>query len=405
LAKSITTPAAGRLIVLLAILATALFASAGAARAQTVVSLTFDDGASSQYLNAGPALADYGMHGTFYVNTAFLNPRADSSTNAYYMSWSQLSQLATQGNEVGGHGLENKSLTTEVTDPEGRRHAVCDDRQNLIVNGFNPVSFAYSHGNFDAAVQSIVHACGYATARLVGGLYDSACVRCPVAESIPPRDPYAVASNSYVDGQLTADALEGYVTRAASDGGGWVPLNFHDVCNLPDCPANAVNGSISPSELRAFLGWLKSGAPPGTVVKTVQEVASNRPPAIIPHTIRPFGAPASDKVTAFASLKVRKRQDVDNIYVSAAMLEPGRLSASGTVNVPNTSRLFKLRGASKRAAPGKLVKLRLRLSRKDLRAAKRAIRAHKGVRARIKITATDKPGNRKRAKRTIRLRD
>ena len=382
-----------------------LCAFGGAAQAQTVVSLTFDDGAVSQYLNARPTLADHGFRATFFINSGFVNPRSDGSTNPYYMSWAQLSQLAAEGHEIGGHGLENNSLTTEVTDPQGRRHVVCDDRQNLIAHGFSPVSFAYPHGNFNADVERVVFNCGYASARLVGGLYDGACIRCPIAESIPPRDPYAVASNSDVTGQLTADALEGYVSRAAGGGGGWVPLNIRDVCDASACPARSLNGSISPAELKAFLDWLKAGAPPGTVVRTVREIAPAPPSSLIPHVVRPFGAPTKDRVTAFGSLKVGKRQDIDKIRVSASMFEPGTLRARGKVIVGRSVRSFALKRASKRAVPGRRVTLRLRFRRADLRAAKRAIHTHKRVRARLTITATDKPGNRALAKRTIALFD
>ena len=145
-----------------------------------------------------------------------------------------------------------------------------------------------------------------------------------MAETIPPRDRYAVASNSYFAGQLTAFTLQGYVTRAASAGGGWVPLNFHDICNASECPAKSFNGSISPSELNAFLDWLATDAPAGTVVKTVREIVPTPPLAFVPHVINPLGAPTKDRVTAFGSLKVRKRQDVDNIRVSATMLEHGQ---------------------------------------------------------------------------------
>jgi peptidoglycan/xylan/chitin deacetylase (PgdA/CDA1 family) len=394
-----------RACAVLALAGALLCAFSSAARAQTVVSLTFDDGAISQYVNARPTLAAHGFHATFFVSSGFVNPRPDGSTNSYYMSWAQLSQLAAEGHEIGGKTLENKSLTTEVTDAAGRRHAVCDDRQNLIAHGFAPVSFTYPHGNFDATVERVVFNCGYASARLVGGLYDGGCFRCPVAESIPPRDQYAIASNSDVTGQLTAAALEGYVNRAAAAGGGWVPLNIRDVCYSMDCPPKSLNGSISPSELNAFLDWLNAGAPPGTVVKTVQEAAPARPASLTPHSVRPLNAPAKDNVVAFASIRVRKRQDIDKIRVSAAMLEPGSLSARGSVVVGHSSRSYKIKRATKSARPGKRVTLRLKLRGKDLRAAKRAIHGHRRVRARVTIIATDKPGNRALAKRTIVLFD
>ena len=385
-------------------LVVALFCAVGApAQAQVVVSLTFDDGAATQYREARPALLARGLQATFYVNSGFIHAGPESPTT-YYMTWSQLAQLAAEGHEIGGHSLDNKSLTTEITDPEGRRHAICDDRQNLIAHGFQPVSFSYPHGNFNAAVEQIVYQCGYASARLIGGLYDSQCVRCPVAESLPPRDPYAVGSNSDVTGQWTADALKGYVVRAAAGGGGWVPLNVRDVCYAASCPAKALAGSISPPELSAFLDWLVDGAPAGTTVKTVHELVSAPPASFVSHPVLPFGAPRSDKVTAFGAVKVRKRQDIDNIHVLASMLEPGTLRASGQVKAGRL-RAYRLKRASKPARPGKLVRLRLRLSKRDLRAAKRALRTHRRVRARVTITARDKPGNRQRAKRTIVLHD
>src|SRR3954451_2907960 len=46
-----------------------LSVSARAASAQTVVSLTFDDGTATQY-QADQMLADHGMHGTFYLNSS-----------------------------------------------------------------------------------------------------------------------------------------------------------------------------------------------------------------------------------------------------------------------------------------------------------------------------------------------
>jgi peptidoglycan/xylan/chitin deacetylase (PgdA/CDA1 family) len=376
-------------------------APAGAARAQTVVSITFDDGASSQYRNARPALAEHGMHATFFINSAFINPQPDGF-NPYFMSWAQLAEVAADGNEIAGHTYEDKSLTKEITDPKERREAVCGDRQNLIARGFDPVSFAYPHGHFDASVQAIVRECGYSSARRVRGLKDSDCVNCPTSETIPPGDPYAVRSNSALTGQLGSDALEDYVKHA--NGTGWVVLTFHDVCHAADCPRGSLDGSVDPDQFRTFLDWLEQDS--GAVVKTVREVVP--PPAVPliepPLPVHAFG-PAPDRATAFASLKASKVQDVDKLFVSAAMLEPGTLAATGTVSAPNASRVFKLRGAFATAAPGKVVKLRLKLSKKALRAVKRALRARKRVRAKVTISATDQAGNKKTARRTFKLKD
>jgi len=49
------------------------------ARAQTIVSLTFDDGIATQN-QIRPVLASHGMHGTFYIIDGFVG------ANSYYMT-------------------------------------------------------------------------------------------------------------------------------------------------------------------------------------------------------------------------------------------------------------------------------------------------------------------------------
>jgi hypothetical protein len=112
---------------------------------------------------------------------------------------------------------------------------------------------------------------------------------------------------------------------------------------------------------------------------------------------------AADTVTSFASLKVPKRQDVDRLVVRAGMAEEGAITASGTVSVPNLAKVYRLKAVSATAAPEAVVKLRLRLPRKGLHAAKKALRRHEHVEARIRVTARDAAGNVAISKRTVRL--
>jgi hypothetical protein len=335
-------------------------------------------------------MAARGLRGTFHINSGLVG------ANPYFMTWAEIQQVAAAGNEIAGHTLNDDGLLTLPANQ--RRPAVCDDRANLIAHGYNPVTFAYPHGQYDASVQAIVRDCGYASARRVGGLWTPGeCTNpaeCTVAEGIPPADPYAIRSNPAVTGPITLAELQRYVTQAG--GSGWVPLSFHDICDLP-CTGRDPNGSVSPADFGQFLTFLQSS---GAVVRTVREVvlpSSGSPPP-------PPGSVTADRVTAFASLKAPKRQDIDKLYVRAAMIEPGTLSASATVSVPGASRVYKFKRASKRVAAGKSVKLRLKLSKKGLRAAKRALKKRKRLRARIRVTAKDNAGNRRTAKRTVRLR-
>ena len=96
----------------------------------------------------------------------------------------------------------------------------------------------------------------------------------------------------------------------------------------------------------------------------------------------PPQASRATPATAFASLKARKRQRIGRLYVSAAMREPGTLSATGTVNVPNTARAYRFKTANARAVPGVLVRLRLKLSKEGLRGARKHLRRHRTLRAR-----------------------
>ena len=87
------------------------------------VSFTFDDTFADQIPAAG-VLDEFGMDGTFYVNS----PRLGASPGTY-MSRSQASALQAAGHEIGGHTLGHVDLPT-VSATEVRRQ-VCDDRTAL----------------------------------------------------------------------------------------------------------------------------------------------------------------------------------------------------------------------------------------------------------------------------------
>jgi peptidoglycan/xylan/chitin deacetylase (PgdA/CDA1 family) len=229
----------------------------------TTVSLTFDDGLLDQYTNALPALAAHGLHGTFYVNTAHIQayPR--------YMTWAELHAVASSGNEVGGHTLHHFNLP-QISPSEATRE-ICQDRVNLVNEGFQPTDFAYPYGAYNASIESTVKNCGYRSARTVGGLrspFDGACASCAYAEGIPPRQAYAIRTPDSVTSSVKVSDLQTLVTQAVTHGGGWVPIVFHDVCENA-CSAR----SISPANFNAFLAWLHQQVTSGAVsVRTVAQV-------------------------------------------------------------------------------------------------------------------------------------
>jgi peptidoglycan/xylan/chitin deacetylase (PgdA/CDA1 family) len=371
------------------------------AGAQTVVSLTFDDGVASQYEIARPQLVAHGMLATFYVNSGKVGK------GSQYMSWAQVDRLHAERQEIAGHTIDHVLLSVPgaISASEARRQ-ICDDAAALRARGYQVLDFAYPYGvgASDAAVKAAIQQCGFVSARKYGDLRGPDCpgAGCPLAEAIPPTDPYAVKTTGAPAGPLTLAQLKAWVRQAEGGGGGWVPIVFHQI------DSSGQDFTVSPSTFAAFLDWLKARESRGTVVKTVRSVmgfpdpASPSPPGRSPaaSTLR---KPA-DTATAFASLSARKRQRIGKLYVSATMGEPGTLIAGGTVRVPNAARTYRFKTAFAKAVPGVRVRLRLRLSKEGLRAARAQLRRHRKLTARLTITARDKAGNANAVRRTVKLR-
>ena len=261
-----------RALAILALVALSLGLPAAApetrAATQTIVSLTFDDGPTTQY-SARDTLRSHGMRATFYVNSGLIQ-----DYTAWRMSWSQLHELAADGHEITGHTLTHADLP--LLTPDQQRQEICDDRTNLLSRGYSPVlSFAYPYGGVNDSAKTVVAECGYSSGRIVGGIRSSLCPNCPYAETIPPRDPYATRTTPDIRDTTSLATMQSYVTQAENNGGGWVQLVIHHVCSGSDCDEYA----ISLDQLNAFLDWLQPRAANGTVVKTVGEVIGGTPPA------------------------------------------------------------------------------------------------------------------------------
>ena len=77
--------------------------------------ITFDDGLTSDYSNAFPALAERGMPAHFFVNTANVGKPG-------YMSWTEIREMGRAGMQIGSHGHQHvdhsqpseESLTKEL---------------------------------------------------------------------------------------------------------------------------------------------------------------------------------------------------------------------------------------------------------------------------------------------------
>ena len=244
---------------------------------KTVVSLTFDDAYENQWLYARPLLRSHNMNATIY-------PITSDSDVPYQccMSWAQLRTMQGEGDDIGSHTIDHPNLTDPTLTTAQITQEICGSRQDMLNNGIQaPVSFAYPFGSYNSTVESIVQQCGFTNARQGGGISSSNTTPGPPwAETLPPRDPFAVRTIA-VDGSsaMQLSDLESFVAAAAAHGGGWLPLTFHDVCDQAASDwsnCTSTYGPIQDTVLGQFLDWLQNagqpgGAPAGVTVQTMRQ--------------------------------------------------------------------------------------------------------------------------------------
>jgi hypothetical protein len=233
-----------------------LWTAPAAASTPTVVTIGFDDGTVDQFDQAFPILTAHGMHATFFVNTGPI-----VAGDPGHMTWADLHALFSAGDEITGHTVDHADLKPlSVADAE---HQVCDDRNTLLAHSFEPESFAYPFGSFDATSESVVRYCGYNSGRGVAGISKSG----PFGETIPPADAYGTRTPPNPKKATKVSTLETFVLNAEADtqSSDWVQFVFHHVCDASTgghCGAY----SISPSDLSTFLDFLTAEVSSGRVV-------------------------------------------------------------------------------------------------------------------------------------------
>ena len=242
--------------------------------AATTVSLTFDDGRLSQY-RIRSTLAAHHVHATFFVNSENVDRAAPNT-----MTWSQIHALAADGNDIGGHTLVHVNLTDPATSFRYKWHQVCADRSRLVAHDLNPQSFAYPYAAFNGRAERLVAGCGYQSGRSGGSLGGAGQ---PPAETVPPRDPMAIrVLGSTTDGPITFASLKGAVRAAEAQGGGWVPMLFHDVCYPGGTEYAACMAGYRPVDVRVIdrlLGWIGHQPSGAVAVRDMTEVMGAGQPA------------------------------------------------------------------------------------------------------------------------------
>ena len=141
-----------------------------------VVAVTFDDAFRSVFTLARPILEQFGVPGTVFVPTDFIDtggPLRWSGIDRWIggshaselkpMSWDEIRALNRAGWEIGSHTCSHPRLTllddAELADEMVRSKAVCEDR---LAGPCTAV--AYPYGDVDARVVRAAVAAGYRSA-------------------------------------------------------------------------------------------------------------------------------------------------------------------------------------------------------------------------------------------------
>ncbi|MGA1821869.1 MAG: polysaccharide deacetylase family protein [Thermoplasmatota archaeon] len=113
------------------------------------LSLTFDDGLSSQADIASPAMNDFGLNGTFFVTVGNVGI-------PYGAEWFEWQEAADYGHEIGAHSITHPDLTT--LSPDDLWDEVVFAKQMIEANltGVDVETMSYPMGMYNSTVTSLV---------------------------------------------------------------------------------------------------------------------------------------------------------------------------------------------------------------------------------------------------------
>lgn len=113
--------------------------------------------------------------------------------------------------------------------------------------------------------------------------------------------------------------------------------------------------------------------------------------------------PAPDKTAPTSIVGAKKKQKLRSLSVSVSVNEPAAVAVSGSVVLPGASKRVKFKRVSKSIGANVKTQFKLRLSSKNARLARKAMRRGRKLTAKLGIAAVDKAQNTSRSKVNVRL--
>ncbi|MCP5038353.1 MAG: polysaccharide deacetylase family protein [Rhodobacteraceae bacterium] len=119
-----------------------------------IVTFTFDDASRSQY-EVGLRIASfYGVEGTIFVNTKYVDD-ATSGTDDWAMTWDEVQEFRNAGWEIGSHGYTHEQLST-LSDADVREELDRAKADIELHTSAVPASFAAPFGDTEGNVLELV---------------------------------------------------------------------------------------------------------------------------------------------------------------------------------------------------------------------------------------------------------
>lgn len=176
---------------------------------RALVSVTLDDGWTSQYQNALPILNKYGLKATFYIISGELTDQPD------YMSAAQVKGLYAQGMEIGSHTITHSDLTqvsqTQLVQEMSQSQTTL---QNAI--GAPVTNFAYPYGAYNSNTIAVGKQY-YRSQRSVNAGYNS-------------KDDFDITQLKIyeVDSNISNAQVQGWIQGAITQKA-WLILVYHEI--------------------------------------------------------------------------------------------------------------------------------------------------------------------------------
>jgi peptidoglycan/xylan/chitin deacetylase (PgdA/CDA1 family) len=198
-----------------------------------MVALTYDDGLLSQFQNAVPQLKADGVNASFFIITT-----EPTSGDSGYMTWPQITNLAGQGYEIGGHTRTHPFLT-KLTALQAQNE-IAGSFNDLVAQGFTPKTFVYPFGDENPTIEQMVKNAGYIGAR---------------ASYFGINAPFANRWAAYdirIDKTSTFAQIKSYIDQAIADKR-LVIFELHDVL-----ASGGDDYSITPALHKQIVDYIKS---------------------------------------------------------------------------------------------------------------------------------------------------